>query len=577
MPNEENLRKRKFRIAGIAALVIIAVILVFNALVSRMIERGINRFFVNLPVKQYHFRYERAGFNLINRSVSLTDFRYYPDSAFLDSLDKLNYNVMVPMIAVGRLTISGIGLISAFYEKNIKINKIKIKQPTVVFFKFNGRFSSANPEKRRGLSIEDSVKLVAINGLTVRNIIIKNINFKIYNYRKKKTTLSSKNITLVMHGLNFENSRHGNHYFYPVLHDARMVADNNFMQLGNSMYQILFKRLTIDLKHQSLVFKSFHYRPVYSKKAFSQHLKFQKARFDMKAGEIRFAGADFYRFFTENEIHIKKIIISDASFDLYRDKRVPFDHRQRPLLPNQVLKKVKGRLIIDTVQVKNARLEYSEKTKTDNKPLDIYFTGLSGCLTHVTNIPYLWQKNDMKATVKGLFMHKAPTEVTFLFPLAAKSDTFSFRGTVDGPVPLSVFNPAIYPATGLKFKRGILEKITFQGGADTVYSAGNMEMLYQNIEIMASKKNERQKNELLSKGVNSLVRKNNPRKGKNKPAKKVCLFFRRNMEKGLGNFFWKTIFSGIKGTLLPGFNNINCRNKQLFSPAVRPVPDKSIK
>ena len=575
MPKEENLRKRKFRIAGIVILVVLAAILVFNAIITGIIEKRIDHFLGNLPLRQYHFRYDRLRFHLIKRSVSLTAFQYCPDSVFLDSLDKLDYNVMVPAVAVENLTISGINLIAAIYNKKLIVEKIKIKKPVVMLYEFNGKFSSAAPETRRGLSIEDSVKLVAINGLTVKNIIIKNINFKIYNYRKKKTTLSSKNITLVMHGLNFENSRHRNHYFYPVLHDARMVADNNFLQLGNSMYQILFKRLAIDLKHQSLVFKGFHYRPVYSKKAFSQHLKFQKVRFDMKAGEIRFAGADFYRFFTQNEIHIRKVIVSKANLDLYRDKRVPFDHSQRPLLPNQLLKRMKGRLYIDTVQIKNTRFEYGEKLKGKSRALNIFFTGLSGYITHITNISYLWRKSSMRATIKGRIMHKAPLKITFLFPFAAKSDTFSFRGAVFGPVPLSVFNPAIYPAAGLKFEGGVLDKLTFKGTADTTHSAGVMEMLYHGIDIQALKKKGQQKNRFLSWGVNSLVRKNNPRIGKDKSAKKVCLFFRRDMEKGLGNFFWETIFSGIKATLLPGFNKMNCENNRSLSPAVRPVPEKT--
>ncbi len=169
----------------------------------------------------------------------------------------------------------------------------------------------------------------------------------------------------------------------------------------------------------------------------------------------------------------------------------------------------------------------------------------------------------MKATFKGRVMNKASLGVQFIFPLAVKSDTFYFSGDVYGPVPFSVFNPAIYPAAGLKFNDGILDTLTFSGSANPIYSSGTMLMLYHNLGLQAMKKKEVQTaNKFLSWGVNSLIRKNNPRIGEGKEAKAVSMFFLRNVEKGFGNFFWKTLFSGMKATILPSVNTINRKNMQ---------------
>ncbi len=558
--------KKTLRISGIILLLIAVFIFAFNSIVAKIIEKKIDSFLVNEQLKHYHIKYTSVGFNLLNRSVSLTGFRYFPDSVFLNSLDKSDISSIAPEITVGRLTVSGIDLQAVLYDHTLVIKKIAVKKPVIKLYKFNGKLLPANEEQKKRLSFEDSIHLAGIKSISIGTIAFNKSKFEIYNYKQKKNVLTSKDIAITIRGLILKPSGHGNAYFYPALNDASLVAKDNVLELGNHLYEIAFQQLAVNLKGQSLVFKGFHYRPLYSRDAFSEHIKFQKERFDMQAGEIAFTGVNFYRFLTENQIRIRKISVSDASINLYRDKRVPFNHSQRPLLPNQSLKRMNEKLKIDTVLIKNTRFDYGEMTNLRSQPLVIYFTHLSGTIIHISNFPYLWKKNSMKATFKGRLMKKTPMNVQFVFPLAVKSDTFYFSGAVYGPVPFSVFNPAIYPAAGLKFNGGILDKLTFSGSANPIYSSGTMLMLYHNLDLQAMKKKEVQTtNKFLSWGVNSVVRKNNPHKGEGKKAKAASMFFRRDIEKGFGNFFWKTLFSGMKATMLPSVNTINRKNIQSVS------------
>lgn len=570
-----KINKKTLCISGIILLIVVAFIIAFNSIVTHIIEKEINDLLVNEQLKHYHVKYTRISFNLMNQSVSLMGFKALPESAFLDSLDKSDFNTIIPEVSVGRLTVSGIDLLAVISDHNLVIRKITVKKPIIKLYKFNGKLFPANAEKKKNFSLGDSIMLVGIKGVSAGTITFMKSRFEIYNYKEKKYTLASKDITITMHGLILKPSGHGNTYFYPALHDASLVANDNVLELGNNLYEIAFRQLAADLKGQSLIFKGFHFRPLYSKEAFSRHIKFQKERFDMKAEEITFTGADFYRLLTENEIRIRKIDISNAAIDLYRDKRVPFNHSQRPLLPNQSLKRIKGKLIIDTVQINKVRFDYGELTDLRSQPLAIYFTGLSGIITHISNFPSLWRKNNMKMILKGWLMKKASLKVQFVFPLAAKSDTFYFSGAVDGPVPFSVFNPAIYPAAGLKFCGGVLEKLTFRGSANPKYSSGTMTMLYHDLDVQAMRKKDAQAaNKFLSWSVNALVRKNNPRKGEGEEAKAASIFFQRDVERGFGNFFWKTLFSGLKATMLPSVNTINRKNLQSVSQTM-PVSNRS--
>lgn len=139
---------------------------------------------------------------------------------------------------------------------------------------------------------------------------------------------------------------------------------------------------------------------------------------------------------------------------------------------------------------------------------------------------------------------------------------------------MSIFNPAIFPVAGLEFNSGVLDSLILKGSANTTYSSGTMKMLYHNLDLFVMKRGKHTKNTFLSWSINSFIRKNNPGKGVGKKPRVAIMFFERDMEKGFGNFFWKTIFSGLKATLIPGINTVNRENFQSISQT-KAEPNKS--
>lgn len=376
-----DIKKKTLRVSGIVFLILVALILIFNSIAAKILERKIDRFLVNEHLKNYHIKYSRVGFNILNRSVSLSGFKFLPNPVFLDSLNKTGYNYIVPQIEVKKVVIAGINFKAALKDNDWIIRKIIIKKPLIKLYKLNGEQLPSGRErgKRHGnISIGDSVKVQGITGLSIGTINLKKSRLEIYNYKEKKYVLTNKNIEVTMHGLKLKKSRHYNNFFYPSLQDASLVVKDNILKLNSNLYEIAFQQLKANLKNQTLIFKGFHFRPLYSKTDFSKHIKFQQERFDMKADEIAFTGADFYRFLAENEIRIKKIVISNPNINLFRDKRVPFDHSRRPLLPVQVLKKMRSKIRIDTVRIKNAHFDYGEKTKLTSQTLSVNFRPATG-------------------------------------------------------------------------------------------------------------------------------------------------------------------------------------------------------
>jgi len=259
-----KIKRRTLCISGIILLIVVAFIFTFNLVVAKIIEKKIDSFLADEHLNHYHIKYTYVGFNLLNRSVSLTGFKYFPDSAFLESLDKSDINTIVPEISVGRLTVSGINFWAAIEDYNLYVRKITVKKPVIRLYKFNGKLLPANKEKKKKLSLDDSVRIVGIKGISVGTLAFNESKFEIYNYKLRKYVLTSKDITITMHNLTFKPSGYGNDYFYSAVRSASLVAKDNVLKLGNHLY------------------------------------------------EIAFTGIDYYRFLTKNEIRIRKFTISDV-------------------------------------------------------------------------------------------------------------------------------------------------------------------------------------------------------------------------------------------------------------------------
>ena len=79
-------------------------------------------------------------------------------------------------------------------------------------------------------------------------------------------------------------------------------------------------------------------------------------------------------------------------------------------------------------------------------------------------------------------------------------------------------------------------------------------MLYHDLEAKVFKSHSLEKNKFLSWTVNTLIHKSNPKH--KKQAREVIMDFERNKDKGLGNFIWKTLETGLVNTIAPGGKQI---------------------
>ncbi len=566
-------QKKWLIITGIIVAVLFIIILTFDLIVSSIIESKVRAFLKDKkPIKGYNLTFDKIRFNILNRSVNLIDLKIMPDSIFVKKLVESGYKSSLVNVELKKLSVTGIQFEELIKNKKIIVKNIKFKKPLVKIYLIKGK---EKPKEKRiekneklFVALEDSVKIKGINGLKIELLNINRGEFDIIDYKTNKKIIVNDNIDILVRNITLLKSKYNDDYLYPEFENASLTIENNTIKTGNKLYELGFETLNINFKGKFLEVKNFRYKPNYSKKQFSKHIKWQQERYDIKVKDILVSDIDFKRLIITNVLHINKVEIDKASIKLFRDKNVPFDHSRRPLLPQQALKRLKFNMKIDSILFSDTYFEYEElpKKSKHKNPIHIHLSKISGVLTNVNTIKSeLTAKDEMKLKGTLYLMDKAKCDINFVFPLTAKNDVFYFSASIKKPFDLKIINKAIYPAVGMKFESGIVDELTLHGTGFPTFAHGRFKMLYHDLKMAAIDKDGVTNKKTISWGVNRFVSVANPKKGK-EPIETV-MFFERDMEKGFGNFFWKTIYSGLKGTIIPLFQKQSARKFEKFVKA----------
>ncbi len=564
-------KKILLSISGIIIIVVVALILTLNSISSSLVEKSVRNAIENKQIiKGYRLTFKKIGFNLLNGSVTIKEIKLKPGSSFVDSLKNTGFKEKYFDIEVGRISVSGIGIKKFLKSKSLNINKIKIKKPKIKIYEIKGKnkpaFALKNKKNNPVSSLSDSIRINQIKNLKINLIELLKCNVDIIDEKTKKPLITNDEIEILIKDVSFTESGNSNGYLYPHIANASLTIDNNYVKLPGGLYEITFKKFYANLKGNKIQVQDFHYKPLYSKKRFSKKIKWQKDRIDLFVREININDIDFEDLLFFDQLRIKRVYINNGTVDLYRDKNIPFNHDNRPLLPHQALKRSSFEMKIDTVYIHKMHFVYEELPEKSNKGRPIHFEikDINGKIVNINSIKSeLSKKSNLTVSVTGKLMGKALLSFNLTAPLTAKNDVFYYHAETIKPFNLKILNDAVFPAAGVKFESGIVEKLKLSATSYPTFAHGKFIMLYHDLKLSFLKDDEKSKKKTLTWGVNKLVAKNNP----SKPGKKTrisVMFFERDMEKGFGNYLWKTIFSGMKSSVVPLIQNQTSKKFQKF-------------
>ena len=272
---------------------------------------------------------------------------------------------------------------------------------------------------------------------------------------------------------------------------------------------------------------------------------------DLGNKRLEFNDINLHNLVYNNHLDAGSLYIENLNLEVFRDKRLPFNIHQKPQMPQKLLREMPMTVTLDSFQVNNANIGYSEFAKEGRLPGRIGFDKLQIKGFNLTNDTSMLNKG-LKTNIyaDGFVMGKGYVKADFEFNLADSGEYHTYHAVMEN-MDLTEFNPLTENVLFLKIKKGQAQSIDFRVFANDTFAYGRMKFLYKNLRVLLIDKKTFTTTGFTPGVVSAaanifVVNSNNPsyfivRNGK--------IYFERFTNRSIFNYWAYTVFSGIKDSV----------------------------
>ncbi len=543
-------QKRWLIISGIIVGTLLVFVLALNLIIANIIEKKITNALKSYPETNYHITLGRVGVNILNGNVNLRGLQIEPDTSFIEQLKQGELmQSMVVRAEVPLFRLAGFSLFDAIVDGKIDVRRILIKNAKVQLLvgKSKKKKPKAVEEGKKKFRI-DSIRIEGLSGINLGKFDLKNFKIEILDVVENKIISENKRLDIDIVGIESVKLEGEDNYFAFHAKNAELNLSEEEFNLPGGNYKISIENMRMKFSDSLVVITDFVLKPqIEDRFAMAKKLVYTTGIFNVKVHEIRISEIDAARMLQKGELIIGHVQISGMDMDIFKDKRKPWNKELRPMYPNQALRNMDFPFYVGAIDVDESYLKYHEESAKEFGNLMVTLDKMEGSIKHVTSLKDSMRK-PMTANLKAKLFNTADMVVDILLPLNSRVDTVFISGSL-GKSKMSAFDPALFPALGMKITSGTLNSVVFKARANRRYIDGEMVMMYDGLETEVQKKNEKETNKFMSWLANSVVRKSNP--GKNDKLRTVPMHFDRDMYKGFINIAWKGVQTGLVHTVSP--------------------------
>lgn len=477
---------------------------------------------------------------LIGRSVKLDDVSLEADSGAVLLGDSSLRSVQLKL---GQLALDGIHYQDKDGRKSIRLNTLSLKAPHAVLDRSVDSLRHAAPPKDSLPGV--GKKASGLPALSIGQIRIEDGHVE-YNLHK-----GSDLSTYILEGLQVQVDD-----FAPdsLAGEALLSGGNMRMALARLSYRFNDKAflleadtIALDSKPGTLSVASARLVPQYPKNQFAQQARGHADWTQFTSGPVTVSGLTFRRQKERPVVHADSLRVRDFSLDSYKNRQVPQTPRVKSLFFLSVQRLPFG-LSLDKIYLQNLNATYEELSATGKKPGVISFNGLNAEFSGLTNLPSAGQPF-YRLEASGRLMDTAALQATFMLPVDSLTNRFEVSGRL-GRMPMSALNPALEPLAGAEIQQGTINSLNFKIQGTAARSTVNLTLLYDDlsVELVKDEHGKLKEKALASFLVDKfLLRTSNPdRRGLHQGTGS----FERDPYRSQFNYLWKSLWPGIKKTLL---------------------------
>lgn len=316
------------------------------------------------------------------------------------------------------------------------------------------------------------------------------------------------------------------------------IIDGNLFYSDNAK-TITASQLMLNGAGNDLELEKIAITPNKSRDLFFKTSEWQKDYMEVNCGKLSVQNIDLQKLLRDTAVDIKEITIQDASLVTSRDKTIPFEHGIEKLMPTKLIQTIHRPFSLQTVIIKNASITSNEIASATKREGSVPFISLNGEIRNVNNKSA--PGDSLIISANAVFLGHYIR--SFRYKESYNDSLSGFRMIVRmSPMDLTVLTSISNPLAAVNIDRGNSDTL-FERIAGNKYAAlGEMKFYYRGLKIRildpldTTKKN-------LALSFKNLVANKFVLKSSNKKLSRV--FFIRDTEKFIFNYWFKTTFSGV--------------------------------
>lgn len=545
-------RKQLIIIALVSALLLILAAgstWYLNPILEKALDRYARekiRFLQKTP--SYTFDYQTLDLDLAQQRITLYNFSMEPLEAFREAFLKGENDVRtLKRLAVNEVVIEGVGLLNFFWDKSIEVSAIRIDSVTMdLLLSGIDKKEVKKENKAPGISLE-GIRLPGIKELSLGSFELGSFTLHQMALEPRDTLLSFTSAGGRFEGLRVKKGSVEESVFQPDLGDLTLYLDEERLDLRKNLYTVGFRNMEYSYADRNLHIRDLLFRPREELDSFRLKNRYSYEVYEATSTDLILEDFNLNAFFDRGEFLTNRMLIDSLRLEIFRDKSLPYDTKKHKLLLNQKLVQASFPFHIGEVNFRDAYLNYVEQAKVGAPPLVVDFYDVDGTITHLTTLPANQLGSEpLVIDLKAQLDREIPIAVRVELPY--DTERFTVKGHTEGTSNFSSLNKTVLPAIGLQFKSGRLDGLRFDMHGNPYTLRGNLTLLYHDLEVSLYRENH-EKRKTLSWAANLLLKRSNPKPNGRTVISEIQT--ERVPYKGLGNYLWKGVESGIINSLNP--------------------------
>jgi hypothetical protein len=506
-------------IVGLVLLSVITIRVVVEPLILRKIQSAVNE-----NSKDFNLKIGKVHLSILNSELELKNITL---SAKPEQIGIQDINGEVASIRL-----EGIHLFKAIFKNDIEISEVTV---------FNSSLSlcipfpeKVRPPKFSSLNIRidslflDKTNLKIKSTSTAQAFLAKDAVLKLYHMQVRK--LDTLSTSLVQQ------------FDFNVQEFQSVSADSMYTNTATGInYSATSKILAVD---------RFSVQPNYPEAKFIALHEFETDRFEAGFRNISLHNFSAETYLKTGKLESSYIGIGKMNLSAFRDKRKKFNHVNKPAFQDMIYN-YPGSIRIDSIGILNGNVVYTEHAEKANESGWISFQEIKAQIYNITNdTVYKTEEAFLRLNAEALLMGKGQLGIALKGRIFDRQNTFSVNGTLSG-MDIKELNPMLEKTAFVYATAGKIDAMSFSFLANNTKATGQMTLRYHGFDVAVKNKRTDDTTAIVERFMSIIANKklldSNPLPGE--PVRVGMIDYKRDPERFLFNYSFKSILSGIKSSL----------------------------